>query len=385
MKSFLGLILLASLASLSVAKPSSRRGELSDVKFYVYTRQNENSGQDLSHDLSNLGSTNFDASRSKTFLTIHGWNSNLLFTDNFVEDLLKAEDANIIGVDWSLLESWTNYFDAAETSLEVGTYVGEMVSNLMQNHGLSHNNFHAIGHSLGAQAVGHLGRKVSAVTGSKVARITGLDPARPYFEILDAGLRLNKNDAKYVDVIHSNSGSLIDGCLSFMSPMGHVDFYPAGGDHQPGCTEICLGDCTENDIIDLIKGGCSHSRANKYFVESINANKKFNAVKCDSWDEFLSGGDHQPGCTEICLGDCTENDIIDLIKGGCSHSRANKYFVESINANKKFNAVKCDSWDEFLSGGCSGTSNEMGYHSNQGSEGKFYLDVNREPPFAMGG
>lgn len=131
-------------------------------------------------------------------------------SNEFDPDLLQRENCNIIGVDWGLLASWTNYFEAAENALDVGTRVGELVSKIIAKTGLPHSKIHAIGHSLGAQALGHLGRKVKADTGSKVARLSGLDPARPYFEILDPSLQLNKNDGEYVDVIHTNSGSLID-------------------------------------------------------------------------------------------------------------------------------------------------------------------------------
>ena len=41
-----------------------------------------------------------------------------------------------------------------------------------------------------------------------------------------------RGDADFVDIIHTNSGNLWEGCLSFAKNLGHVDFYPAGGSHQ---------------------------------------------------------------------------------------------------------------------------------------------------------
>lgn len=69
---------------------------------------------------------------------------------------------------------------------------------------------HGIGHSLGAQAIGNFGTTITALTFQKVPRITGLDPARPYFETLDPGAVINKNDALFVDIIHTNSGTLTE-------------------------------------------------------------------------------------------------------------------------------------------------------------------------------
>ena len=69
---------------------------------------------------------------------------------------------------------------------------------------------HGIGYSLGAQAIGIFGQAVTALTFQKVARITGLDPARPYYETLHPSAILNKEDAALVDVIHTNSGLVIN-------------------------------------------------------------------------------------------------------------------------------------------------------------------------------
>ncbi len=67
---------------------------------------------------------------------------------------------------------------------------------------------------------------------------SALDPAYPYFGWLeDQSVIVGTEDADFVDVMHVNSGRLWDGCLSYASPLGHLDFYPNGGQHQPGCDE----------------------------------------------------------------------------------------------------------------------------------------------------
>lgn len=49
-------------------------------------------------------------------------------------------------------------------------------------------------------------------------------------------MRLDENDAEFVDVIHTDARPLIP-LLGFgmISPAGHVDFYVNGGFEQPGC------------------------------------------------------------------------------------------------------------------------------------------------------
>ena len=58
---------------------------------------------------------------------------------------------------------------------------------------------HLIGHSLGSHVAGYAGKNVTAL-----GRITGLDPAGPYFEWMPAFVRLDSADAQFVDAIHTN-------------------------------------------------------------------------------------------------------------------------------------------------------------------------------------
>lgn len=58
----------------------------------------------------------------------------------------------------------------------------------------------------------------------------GLDPAGPLFTKVSSAYRLDSNDARYVDVIHTNAG-----VAGTNRGVGHIDIYPNGGTIQPGC------------------------------------------------------------------------------------------------------------------------------------------------------
>lgn len=61
----------------------------------------------------------------------------------------------------------------------------------------------------------------------------GLDPAGPGYTDMRSEYKLDRNDAKLVDVVHTYMR-----ILSLAEPLGHLDFYPNGGQLQPGCPEI---------------------------------------------------------------------------------------------------------------------------------------------------
>ena len=77
-------------------------------------------------------------------------------------------------------------------------------------------NIHLVGHSLGAHVVGFMSKKVQGLGLGKPKRLTGPDPAYPVSESEDLyPWRLDKSDAELVQVLHTNSGFLWNGCLSF--------------------------------------------------------------------------------------------------------------------------------------------------------------------------
>ena len=90
-------------------------------------------------------------------------------------------------------------------------------------------------------------------------QLLGLDPAKPFFDLVSIDYRIQPTDAELVDVIHTNSGELWDAAVSFPDPLGQVDFYPNGGSHQKGCTDLCEGlhmgfACIGFDLIDFFLG-----------------------------------------------------------------------------------------------------------------------------------
>ena len=133
------------------------------------------------------------------------------------------DDCNFVSVNWEGLAAGPNYFAAAANVDAVGVRTARLIDLLIRQAGGDLNQFHLIGFSLGAHVMGKAGQNTTI--GSLLPRITGLDPAFPQFSVQDTDGRLDQTDAQFVDVIHTNSGSLMEGALSFASPIGTVDFY----------------------------------------------------------------------------------------------------------------------------------------------------------------
>ena len=231
-----------------------------------------------------------------------------------------------------------DYLNAAKNALRVGNYTGEFLDNLITASGLSHADLHLVGFSLGGQGVGAMGRKLEELTGTKADRLTSIDPAAPFFDILEpVGNWVGYNDANYVDVIHVNSDYAFCGGLSMGGPLGNVDFYPNGGLHQPGCTDFgpLITTFWQNDVSFM--ASCSHSKGKSYFKESLTYN--FTGTLCESWESFRNGD--CDGNAQANMGIALESSAIvgtGLITFG-------KYYMSVGECSPYYPAVPCPSKD----------------------------------------
>ena len=82
---------------------------------------------------------------------------------------------NVIGIDWGGLAYDFLYFSSAAYSMAVGEYTGEKIAfeMLINQLGQMPSQIEAVGHSLGAHLVGHLGRTIFDKSGEKISRVTG--------------------------------------------------------------------------------------------------------------------------------------------------------------------------------------------------------------------
>ncbi|XP_031353891.1 endothelial lipase-like [Photinus pyralis] len=207
-----------------------------------------------------------------TVFFIHGFlEYGLGMSARFIRDafLSREEDYNIISVDWGVFTPLPWYYHAASHTKLLGKVLAKFIDFYHSTGELSIGRIHVIGFSLGAHVAGVIGNQLGQ---GRLPRITGLDPAFTLFPVdEDPANRLTKDDAEFVDVIHTDAGS-----FGYPVSIGHVDFYPNGGSGvQPGCE---ISSLAEKKIIEQIIY-CGHIRAWKYYGESVRNPRAFPATK----------------------------------------------------------------------------------------------------------
>lgn len=150
-----------------------------------------------------------------------------------VRALLDNVNCTVLVVDWEKGADGS-YPDAGVNTPMAGALISAFLQKILNATTLvTADNVTLIGFSMGAQVMGFAGRHFKNATNKKVWRISGLDPAGWLYE--NTASTLNKEDAKYVDVIHTNAGSIRNFRIGLNQSVGHVDFYPNGGTVQTGC------------------------------------------------------------------------------------------------------------------------------------------------------
>ncbi|XP_045101019.1 pancreatic triacylglycerol lipase-like isoform X2 [Portunus trituberculatus] len=291
----------ASNDLIPVTHHAAPRAEVSDIRFLLWTRENSADNkyyQLVFGNLTNLKASPLKSNRT-THVLYHGFSNDGLIA--WIRDaktaILKQCDCNIITVDWKLLAAAPWYFSAVSNVYKTAKHTASLLDWMAGEVGLMPKQLHITGHSLGAHCAGLTGKYIKTGLAS---RVTGLDPAGPLFYFVSNDKRLYKTDAEFVDVLHTNGGSIIKGECGLTEPLGHVDYYPNGGQHQPGCL---LGEGLEVfEYVDLLKGACSHMRAPLLWIESIAAVPPalpFTSWPCSDWDTYSSG--KCPTCGQGCL------------------------------------------------------------------------------------
>uniref|UniRef100_A0A1I8GGJ9 Lipase domain-containing protein n=1 Tax=Macrostomum lignano TaxID=282301 RepID=A0A1I8GGJ9_9PLAT len=268
-----------------------------DPTYWLFTRSNILEASTIKYnDKASVTNSKFNP-KNPTKIICHGWieSGDKPWVVEMKKALLSFGDFNANGV---------VYEQSTANTRMVGTMTARLIKWLETEFGADRENFHFIGHSLGSHIAGYTGAGLRESESKQLGRITGLDPAGPYFQGTDPEVRLDPTDARFVDAIHTDSSDQIDGHLflkmmfdsgiGLVQPVGHIDFYPNGGKWQPGCTRnIFTQDILSMGIIEAGKwtlAACHHMRAPILFTATAaNPDADFLAYECDNYDEFKAG------------------------------------------------------------------------------------------------
>lgn len=102
-----------------------------------------------------------------------------------------------------------------------GSTVADFIATIFNKTGEGYLDIHLVGVSLGGEVAASAALRFQELSGRKINRITGLDPA--YYFINDNGeqRRLSAETADFVDVVRTNLGGSDEG----LKQTGHVDFF----------------------------------------------------------------------------------------------------------------------------------------------------------------
>ena len=132
---------------------------------------------------------------------------------------------------------------------------------------------------------GYAGEQINSM-----GRISGLDPAGPYYTGTAYFIHLDPTDAIYVDNIHTDADSIFMLGYGTAQPMGNVDFYPNSGHDQPGCDPVSIAiELITEDMIDSGRDffACSHLKSIAYYQDTlVTQSCQWLAHECYDYNSF---------------------------------------------------------------------------------------------------
>ncbi|XP_074603619.1 pancreatic triacylglycerol lipase-like [Brevipalpus obovatus] len=267
--------------------------EVIDTRFTLFTVDNLETPQNISANPESIIKSHYQP-HWRTVFVIHGF-----YFDNFFgqyqqnafkqlkEALFSEEKINMIFTDWGRGAS-TWYLQATANARIVGAEIALLANTLIEKFAAKPETMYIIGHSLGAHIAGYAGARIK-----NLGRITGLDPAKPYFDGMPLETRLDPTDAAFVDVIHTNSPTLIQPFgFGSRNIMGDIDYYPNNGNTQPGCIREKVEALTRIEFAYGLRkvSVCNHARSVWFLTESLRNKKcRMFAFRCSSDRMFRKG------------------------------------------------------------------------------------------------
>ncbi|XP_041986257.1 lipase member H-like [Aricia agestis] len=229
----------------------------------------------------------------KTLMFVGGFMSSPFFPySSSMGSAYKKLGYNVLMLD-TLEYTTVEYPLASRFVRVVGKHTAEMLAQLTKK-GLNPKNFELMGMSLGGQTISFIAKNYRNLTGTGLGKLIALEPAGPCFRNLGPKERLDKSDADFVLHVATN----IDG-YGMATPLGHVNFYVNGGEHQPG--EIIWFFCPEI---------CSHSRSFDIWQSALRNPDDFIGIQCDTVQQARNKDcfDRVPRVTNL-LGPKTDRNL----------------------------------------------------------------------------
>jgi Lipase len=185
---------------------------------------------------STVSTTYFDPAKP-TKLHIHGWSesaqseSTLTIVNAY---LTRKSEFNVVVFDWSPISLTRSVFLVPYEVHAVAQQAFLILTRLTIN-GFKPAQTHLSGFSFGNTIAGYVARNFKSKNAVTFPRLTVLDPPNLYktfdpLYLINIISRVSRNDATFVDVIHTNYDQIGD-----KPTRGHIDFWPNNGTAQPGC------------------------------------------------------------------------------------------------------------------------------------------------------